>query len=98
LGAELFLEFGVGGFDGFEEEGILGPVVESGAVDFEFRGDGGIWSPKPRAMAAAAWMGVKLVSKCVEFEEGEEWVEVFHNEPRMEGGAKKSAGWVSVNR
>ena len=41
LGAELLLEFGVGRFDGFKEEGVLGPVVEGGAVDFEFRGDGG---------------------------------------------------------
>ena len=41
LRAELFLEFGVGRFDGFEEAGIFGPVVEGGAVDIEFRGDGG---------------------------------------------------------
>ena len=41
LSAELFLEFGVGGFYGFEEAGVFGPVVESGAVDIEFRGDGG---------------------------------------------------------
>jgi len=32
---------GVGRFDGFEEAGIFGPVVEGGAVDIEFRGDGG---------------------------------------------------------
>ena len=31
----------MGRFDGFEEEGIFGPVVEGGAVDLEFRGDGG---------------------------------------------------------
>jgi hypothetical protein len=34
LGAELLLEFGVGGFDGFEEAGIFGPVVEGGAVGY----------------------------------------------------------------
>ena len=44
--AELFLELGIGGFDGFEEEGILGPVVESGAMDFEFRGNGGNLEPE----------------------------------------------------
>ena len=34
-------------------------------------------SPKPRAMAASAWMGVNFVAKCAESEEGEEWVEVL---------------------
>ena len=72
LRAELFLELGVGGFDGFEEEGILGPVVGVERWILSSAATAGISSPKPRAMAAAAWMGVKLVSKFVDFEEGED--------------------------
>ena len=55
-------------------------------------------SPKPRAMAASAWMGVNFVAKCVESEEGEEWVDCTHTPRGTIPGILyvKHTGWYSI--
>ena len=77
MGTELFFEFGVGGFDGLDEEGVLAPVVEGGAVDLEFRGDGGNLESEAESEGGGgldrSQVGVRAGG-------------VLHTAPRMAGG------------
>ena len=88
LGAELFFEFGVGGFDGFDEEGILGPVVEGGAVDLEFGGDGGNLESEAEGDGRGGLDGSQICVEICRFRGGDGLGEVFHTAPRMKGVGK----------
>jgi len=85
LGAELFFEFSVSCFYGLDEDRILGPVVEGGAVDFEFRGDGGNLKSKAEGDGGGGLDGGQIGVEICRIRRLRRVGGVSHTAPRMEG-------------
>ena len=78
----------MGRFDGFEEAGIFGPVVEGGAVDIEFRGDGGDFESEAEGDSSGGLDGSQIGVEICRFRGMGRMGEVCHTAPRMKGVGK----------